>query len=259
MKDPAGMRRMPVTGRRIWRFMRASLSDPQHGMPHAGRQGGATPRGFRFAFPRPVEEGRGRFARPDETHDTTEHPLDLHRSAAVGHAVVPRPCRSPDAEHRPAGGGGDGVRPGVLPEPDLHAEPGVVPEREVSDRAPGAAERERRVPGRHRAGAAAVPGCRIPDGADRQAAPVAGERRGGEAAGGRWVRRVLLEPSPGSGLGGGARLPRLAQGARGGCEGDLRSAARDRAGGGGRGSPDDLGGGAGESGSCGGTRGGHGS
>ena len=165
---------MPVTGRRIWLFMRASLSDPQHGMPHAGRQGGATPRGFRFAFPRPVEEGRGRFARPDETHDTTEHPMDLHRSAAVGHAVVPRPCRSPDAEHRPAGGGGDGVRPDVLPEPDLHAEPGIVPEREVSDRAPGAAERERRVPGRHRAGAAAVPGCRIPDRADRQAAPVAG-------------------------------------------------------------------------------------
>ena len=78
---------------------------------------------------------------------------------------------------RSARSGGDGVRPRLLPEPDLHAEPGVVPERQVSDRDRGAAQRERRLPGRHRAGAADIPGCRVPDRADRQAASVAGAGR----------------------------------------------------------------------------------
>ena len=159
-------------------------------------------------------------------HDATEHSLDMHGSAALGHPVLPRAPGRPDAEHRSARSRGDGVRPRLLPEPDLHAEPGVVPEREVSDRDRGAAQRQRRLPGRYRAGAADVPGCRLPDRADRQAPPVAGAGRGREAAGGRRLRRILLEPPPGPGLGaGGARLRGLARGEGRRRGGDLRSAA----------------------------------
>ena len=79
-------------------------------------------------------------ARP-RSRRPAQRAVGLHRQPAVGHARVHRQPVGPHAAPRRAGGGRCPLRPGVQPEPAVHAQPRQLPHRALPRHQPAAAER----------------------------------------------------------------------------------------------------------------------
>ena len=134
----------------------------------------------------------------------SQHPVDLHRPAALRHRPLPEQPAHPHAGRRPAVRRGGSVQPDLLPEPGVPAKPRQFPHRPVPQYRSRQSQRQCLLP-RQRAGAAdhAAPGrprLRLRTG--RQAAHRLRLDRGG-AARGRRLPGVRLQP-----IGAAVRRPR---------------------------------------------------
>ena len=125
-----------------------SCATTQKNAPGRGQRGS---RGAWFRTPEPLRSAHGEHG--GHGRRAAQHPVDLHRPAALGHHPLPEQSAHPHPGGRPAVRRGGGVQPGLLPEPGVPAEPSQLPHRPVPQHHPRQPQRQRLLP-RQRARAA---------------------------------------------------------------------------------------------------------